>query len=76
MPNTSNVDIELPLLLQAIYLKYNYDFRDYSGASLKRRVLHALRQLKCTTISELQTRILHSPETFTELLQIITIPNH
>lgn len=69
-----NVDIELPLLLQAIYLKYNYDFRDYAGASLKRRVLHALRQLKCESISELQSRILHSAETFTDLLQIITIP--
>lgn len=74
MPHRTNADIELPLLLQAIYLKYNYDFRDYAGASLKRRVFHALRQLKCANISELQTRILHSPEAFTELLQVITIP--
>ena len=41
----SNIDIELPLLMEAIYLKYSYDFRDYSGASQKRRVLHALSQL-------------------------------
>ena len=25
-------DIELRLLIEAIYLKYSYDFRDYSGA--------------------------------------------
>ena len=40
MPPSSSVDIELRLLVEAIYLKYSYDFRDYSGASQKRRVLH------------------------------------
>ena len=34
-------EIELRLLIEAIYLKYSYDFRDYSGASIKRRVQHA-----------------------------------
>ncbi|MFP5340613.1 MAG: protein-glutamate O-methyltransferase CheR, partial [Gammaproteobacteria bacterium] len=48
-----NVEIELKLLIEAIYLKYSYDFRDYSGASLKRRVLLALKQLQCQSISEL-----------------------
>ena len=37
-----NVDIEIRLLIEAIYLTYSYDFRDYSGASVKRRILHAL----------------------------------
>jgi len=49
-----NVEIELKLLIEAIYLKYSYDFRDYSGASLKRRVLLALKQLQCESISALQ----------------------
>ena len=31
--------IELRLLMEAIYLKYNHDFRNYTGASQKRRVL-------------------------------------
>ena len=44
-----NTDIELRLLIEAIYLKYSYDFRDYSGASIKRRVNHALRQLDLAT---------------------------
>jgi chemotaxis protein methyltransferase CheR len=46
----------LRLLIEAIYLKYSYDFRDYSGASIKRRVTHALRQFECATISALQER--------------------
>ena len=69
-----NTDIELRLLIEAIYLKYSYDFRDYAGASIKRRVNHALRQLDCKTISALQERILHEPATFMQLVQYLTIP--
>lgn len=69
-----NTDIEIRLLIEAIYLKYSYDFRDYSGASIKRRVLHALRQLECSTISALQERVLHDPHMFMQLLQYLTIP--
>jgi len=69
-----NTDIELRLLIEAIYLKYSYDFRDYSGASIKRRVNHALRQFDCSTISALQERILHDPTAFMQLLQYLTIP--
>lgn len=73
-PEPSNIEIELPLLMEAIYLKYSYDFRDYSGASQKRRVLHALTQLNCPTVSALQARVLHDPTMFHQLLQYLTIP--
>jgi chemotaxis protein methyltransferase CheR len=66
--------IELRLLMEAIYLRYSYDFRDYAGASQKRRVLHALHQLDCPSISELQARVLRDPDTFMQLLQYLTIP--
>ena len=66
--------IELRLLMEAIYLKYSYDFRDYSGASQKRRVHHALHQMDCAGISELQARVLHDPDAFMQLLQYLTIP--
>ncbi|MDQ7970054.1 MAG: CheR family methyltransferase [Oxalicibacterium faecigallinarum] len=70
----SSIDIEIRLLIEAIYLKYSYDFRNYSGASQKRRVLHALPHLQCSTISELQARVLHDPTAFMQLLQFLTIP--
>ncbi|GAA5786170.1 chemotaxis protein CheR [Chitiniphilus shinanonensis] len=70
----SDFDIELRLLIEGIYLKYNYDFRNYSPASLKRRVAHALAQLECKTVSALQDRILHSPQHFLDLLQYLTVP--
>ncbi|ANF24502.1 MAG: CheR family methyltransferase [Pseudomonadales bacterium] len=69
-----NQAIELKLLIEAIYLRYSYDFRDYSSASLKRRVLLALKQMQCENISELQRRILYDPQAFMELLQFLTIP--
>ncbi|SHH28858.1 protein-glutamate O-methyltransferase CheR [Massilia sp. CF038] len=74
MTNPDSATIELRMLMEAIYLKYSYDFRDYSGASQKRRVLHALHQMDCATISELQARVLHDPEAFMQLLQFLTIP--
>jgi chemotaxis protein methyltransferase CheR len=68
------IDIELRMLIEAVYLQYNYDFRDYTGASQKRRVLHALREMGCASISALQARVLHDPAAFSQLLQYLTIP--
>lgn len=74
MSQDRNTDIEIRLLIEAIYLKYSYDFRDYSGASVKRRVSHALRQFDCATVSALQERVIHDPQAFMQLLQFLTIP--
>ena len=73
-PRQSDTDIELRMLMEAIYLKYSYDFRDYTGASQKRRVVHAMHEMGCETISRLQSRVLHEPAAFSELLQYLTIP--
>jgi len=70
----SDTDIELRMLIEAIYMKYSYDFRDYTGASQKRRVLHAMREMECDSISALQARIIHEPAAFSQLLQYLTIP--
>lgn len=69
-----SIDIELRMLVEAVYLKYNYDFRDYTGASQKRRVLAAMRAMDCETVSALQARVMHEPSAFARLLQFLTIP--
>ncbi|MGZ4962669.1 MAG: CheR family methyltransferase [Limisphaerales bacterium] len=66
-------DIEVELLLQAIYRKYDYDFRGYSLASVKRRILKALETLKCANISELQMKVLHDPSILPQLLGLLTV---
>ena len=70
----SDFDIELRMLVEAVYLKYNYDFRDYTGASQKRRVLVAMREMGCDTVSALQAKVLHEPNGFAQLLQYLTRP--
>lgn len=60
--------------MEAIYLKYSYDFRDYTGASQKRRVTYALTQLGLPSVAALQEQVLREPVTFTRLLQYLTIP--
>lgn len=67
------LEIELKLLLEAIYLRYHYDFRQYATASLKRRLGQAMSRFGCRSLSELQERILHEDEVFRELLSFLTV---
>ncbi len=67
-------DIEIRLLVQAIFLRYGHDFRDYAFASLKRRVLQAQQRMDAPSISALQERVLHDPDAFAQLLQYLTVP--
>ncbi|HVH45829.1 MAG TPA: CheR family methyltransferase [Labilithrix sp.] len=73
MSAASPFEIELRLLLEAIFLRFHYDFRSYSMASLRRRVNAAISALGCETVSALQEKILHQPETFAVLLQYLTV---
>lgn len=66
-------DIECRLLLDAILARYQYDFRDYAQASLRRRLRAALFRLGCSTLSELQERLLEEPELFAALLEHLTV---
>jgi len=69
----ANTDIELGLLLEAIFQRYHYDFRNYAVASLKRRINSALIHFSCESISRLQERMLREPQLFNELLRFLTV---
>ncbi len=66
-------DIELQLLVDAIFLRYHYDFRFYARASLKRRLTAAMTRFNCRTLSQLQDRVLHDPVVFPALLDYLTV---
>ncbi|HOI48325.1 MAG TPA: protein-glutamate O-methyltransferase CheR [Prolixibacteraceae bacterium] len=66
-------DIEIQLLLEAVYLRYGYDFRNYSRAHLRRRVNYRLKIDGLQTVSELQSKILWSRDAFNTLLQDFSI---
>jgi chemotaxis protein methyltransferase CheR len=66
-------DIEIRLLLEALYLRYHYDFRNYASASLKRRLNQAREQLNFLTFSALQENLLHDPSLLPRLLGYLTV---
>jgi len=70
---SSDSEIELHLLAEAIYLKYHYDFRSYARASLKRRMATAMARFGCSTLSQLQDRIVHDPAVFAPMLEYLTV---
>ncbi|MFC0204793.1 CheR family methyltransferase [Novosphingobium soli] len=66
-------DIELDLIVEAIWRRYQYDFRDYSRASLLRRLERAQLHFGCTHLSGLLDRILHDPQSLPVLIGFLTI---
>jgi chemotaxis protein methyltransferase CheR len=69
-----NFEIELRLLIDAIFLRYHYDFREYAASSLRRRLRAAMTHFRCQTLSQLQDRILHDESAFPALLDFLTVP--
>ncbi|WAC49279.1 protein-glutamate O-methyltransferase CheR [Asticcacaulis sp. SL142] len=75
MPNAiaRTEDIELRLLLEAIFLKYHYDFRHYALASIKRRLTQARDRFGCRSFSQLQDMVLNEAGMMDELLGYLTV---
>ena len=70
-PEVSDEDIRV--LLEAIYQRFHYDFRQYAVASLRRRLLQAMSQLQCATLSELQHKVMNDVTLFQRLLEYLTV---
>jgi chemotaxis protein methyltransferase CheR len=65
--------LEIDLLLEAVFRFYGYDFRDYSRTSMRRRIANIMRSEDLQTISALQERVLHRPETWDRFLNGISV---
>ena len=69
-----SIDIEVELFITALYMKYGYDFRNYSKAHIKRRILHRLSLTPSVkTISELTNKILYDEEFFKGIVSDFSI---
>lgn len=66
-------DIEISVLLEAIYRHYGVDFRDYSAPYVRRRIHRTMLEEKVQTVSQLQDRILHNPASWKRLVSAIAI---
>src|SRR3954449_2820453 len=65
--------IELDCLLEAVFRRYGFDFREYAPASLRRRVNRRLHLEGLSTISALQERLLRDPHVMERLLLDLSI---
>ena len=66
-------EIELELLLEGIYRRYGFDFREYAPASLRRRVRRRMHGEDAGSISALQELVLHDPAVMERLLLDLSI---
>jgi chemotaxis protein methyltransferase CheR len=65
--------IEIELLLEGIFQRYGFDFRDYAHASLRRRLWKRVEAERLTTISALQARVLHDATALDRLLLDLSV---
>jgi chemotaxis protein methyltransferase CheR len=66
-------DLEAGLLLEAIHRHYGFDFRQYSPASMRRRLHKRMVSERLETLSQLQDRILHDEAAMERLLLDLSI---
>ncbi len=60
-------------LLEALYQKYGYDFRQYSEAHIKRRIRNRMTLSGVKDISEMQSKVLNDEEFLSKLLHDLSI---
>jgi chemotaxis protein methyltransferase CheR len=76
VPRRDAVDlekIELDCLLEAVYRRYGFDFREYAPASLRRRVNRRVKLEELPSISALQHQLLRNPDVMQRLLLDLSI---
>jgi chemotaxis protein methyltransferase CheR len=65
--------IELDCLLEALYRRYGFDFREYAPASLRRRINRRVKLEELPSISALQEQLLRDPDVMQRLLLDLSI---
>jgi len=66
-------EIEIDLLLEAVYRRYGYDFRSYAKASIERRIRQFLSKAECASISGMIPKVLSDSEFFSSLVRHFSI---
>lgn len=73
MEPKDSINVEIELLVQAVYLRFQYDFRLYSRSSLRRRLEQALGHFQCESITMLQEKVIHEKNFFPKLIPYLTV---
>ena len=73
MKKTEIENIEIDLLLEAVYRRYGYDFRSYARASIERRVLQFQSANGFSSVSEMIPVLFYDKELFAKLVRYFSI---
>ena len=68
-----NENLEIKLLLEAIYIKYGYDFRDYAVAHTKRRLEYRKDVSGLNNYTEMLHKVIYDEEFFSTVLFDLSI---
>ena len=66
-------NIEIDLLLDAVFRKYGYDFRSYSRAGVKRRIMKVMAKTGIDRITDLINSVLRDDDVFEIMLRALSI---
>jgi chemotaxis protein methyltransferase CheR len=68
---TSVEDVEIELLLEGVFQRFDIDFRGYERAPLKRKLHHLMHEIGAPTVSALQNQVMHDAATGDALLRAL-----
>jgi chemotaxis protein methyltransferase CheR len=66
-------ELEISLLLETVFHKYGYDFRQYSEAHIRRRIMNRMIRSGLKSVSELRQKLLYSEQFASAVLQDLSI---
>jgi chemotaxis protein methyltransferase CheR len=70
----ATVDLEIELLLEALFQRFGIDLRGYARPVLRRKLFDLMRELKLATVSALQERVLHQHGAAAALIRVLAVP--
>lgn len=66
-------ELEIDLLLEALFQRHGYDFRDYDRQLVRRKLLGVMGARELKTVSALQERVLHEPGAASGVLRALSV---
>ena len=66
-------ELETELLLEALFQRFGYDFRAYDRPALRQKFAQSMRALGVATLSGLQEKVLHEPDTAAGVLRALSV---
>ncbi|MFC5460813.1 CheR family methyltransferase [Massilia niabensis] len=66
-------ELEIDLMLEALFQRHGYDFRDYDRQLVRRKLLAVMEARELRTVSALQERVLHEPGAASSVLRALSV---